>query len=1657
VAPAAGASTPGYVTYPVRRRSSGHTYQTIDTRAILAAAAVLPPVRGLQTTGGVIQSGTVAAAIPGQQTGQFHVVRHALSDAFNILHPRGGDGRFIDKGGSVKWKTDTGLWMRGTVDKLDASGNIDVTGSDGVKRTIPAKKLFSAPAPVAKLSPSSFQFVQGQGGSNQGGFYKDPKTGDVWYVKKPQTADHVANEVAANKLYAAAGAAVPEIRTSPDGKQLLSKIENSEGWYQLSDSEKRLARESIRKNFIVDAWLGNYDAPRNDNIRITEDGVPIRVDTGGALKYRARGGTKPKLPVDMTAEITRLRQQSAYAGMTKTDEEDAVKRILALSPDEIEQIVKDAGMDKSTADMLVARRAWLGASYGYQLPETTPAGKAALAARAAQYGGGNAQHAHLANPGGSGGSNSGGSVPSPAVRQGTPTPAAPAVPAPSPAPVANTSLVPAIRKRDPGTAVPIAPGSPVWLKRKPKSTGAKYPDTWIVDSVSADGNTIGIKTAAGQKLAVQRDALEPLRSNLSSVKSVYATGEQSSIGDRVALDLPAGTDPNKHPGDGTIKELFPMYARVEMDNGKSKVVNVKKLSLVPDKGTIAPTSNVPAAPVVTPAAPAKSGLYTTPFDGNTIQNDYIKQAEAMIRAGQFTNKTFATDKLMPTQDQAHTNSGVSGRGAKDLGPIVARINGVDYLLDGHHRAADKSRIKTQFVDFDAAKTAPAVSKPATNPKGIEFDLKNHDFSKTPHPVGYSLTHNVKVTFFSKAIEKDGTESDRDIIALLHNKANPKDILPVRIRADNFRQLDSVDHDALVVEAKALADKRATAKAARAGKAAVKPGPPQINTLDDAKKILKPVPIKVKYESGNLGEYGELRPGDQVVDIRDGAAMNPGIWMLRDGEAHYLGSNRQGEVRYNGAKPENNELLRFLSSAISAYGNINNLTQKLGKSPDWVKAANLANTHGPNDDKPYDIQSALSKKWPIDDGVGSNGYSPKIKKIDRPAWLSHNVRSYVMPTDPKKDASGNIINHLKPVFVFDGDKDKIYYVGDFDQHADWANREKNINPPDKWVELTQSERDFYFEPTNPQYTFGAGSKSTVVTARNLTMRDAHNLQNKQNAIPRPSQALKNSAGEDINLPPRVSYYHDQTLDTMESVNMDDRQLLTYERGNGSSGMAANMNVLDGKLTPQAMLPKSTGKMAIDVIAQATDPNVQEPKSGDVLPGHRAPFVETRYNPVQALGYKLPTSKTMLDDGKQDNDLLASRLVIPEAAERVKRPGSRSRPSFKMASDGTTQKDPLMYEFTKLVGGDAGVVRLPKADFDAYVAKNNLTVYYRGVGSAESATDFRSGTYFAGEGVYGSGSYASNRLSTAQNSYAGGNGSNVTRIVNRPDAKTRKYGDLYADMIKSVKSGSDSRLKLMQSLGLAPSDAELYTKPTNTNPTWQRALANHSSLANPSDAQIRQMVGDAESMINFYEKKGLQLDEVEIDHGYYSGGREIKLLFKTPGSSNRFDPDEMRYRVTLTKAETSSKARSRIYGAGSIESGIVYDFAGASQRRFNETRDESISYTSTSGEAFVSGFSSPKKVLDFARAIDSKIPELPAFSKDALKATVKDRKESEQLVEKVMNTHPELTELLGISARLEFIQDVGRYALATGIDRFDIPQGNYEDFVVFTHRNTLVMSR
>lgn len=214
-----------------------------------------------------------------------------------------------------------------------------------------------------------------QKGSNPGGFYK-AQDGTKWYLKTPGSGgvekDYEAarNEVLANKLYKAAGVRVAEVDLANiDGKVgVASKIMDLK-----TGTAAELAKaKGTYEGFAVDAWLANWDVVglKYDNLLLDSAGNAVRLDTGGALRYRAKTGLKGSLFGNDVNELETFlsaknpQANAVFSGITDQQIVESINKVAAVTPTQIVDLVNAYGpvgtTDRETLiNRLLARRKYL--------------------------------------------------------------------------------------------------------------------------------------------------------------------------------------------------------------------------------------------------------------------------------------------------------------------------------------------------------------------------------------------------------------------------------------------------------------------------------------------------------------------------------------------------------------------------------------------------------------------------------------------------------------------------------------------------------------------------------------------------------------------------------------------------------------------------------------------------------------------------------------------------------------------------------------------------------------------------------------------------------------------------------------------------------------------------------------------------------------------------------------------------------------------------------------------------------------------------------------------------------------------------------------------------------------------------------------------------
>lgn len=201
------------------------------------------------------------------------------------------------------------------------------------------------------------------------------RPGDKFYVKdlsfNHTGPDWVANEVTAVRLYELAGVAVPDVYQGNDPSKIGSRIIGG----RLTDVREHLGNPEVmarvRAGFTVDAWLANWDVAGNtfDNIVVDEDGIPYRIDAGGALAYGGAGDRKGNMFGSEVGELVTLGPDSPYGetsnaptmfeGLTQEEMVDGARRIAGISPQQIRDLALETNIEQNTTDTLIARRTYI--------------------------------------------------------------------------------------------------------------------------------------------------------------------------------------------------------------------------------------------------------------------------------------------------------------------------------------------------------------------------------------------------------------------------------------------------------------------------------------------------------------------------------------------------------------------------------------------------------------------------------------------------------------------------------------------------------------------------------------------------------------------------------------------------------------------------------------------------------------------------------------------------------------------------------------------------------------------------------------------------------------------------------------------------------------------------------------------------------------------------------------------------------------------------------------------------------------------------------------------------------------------------------------------------------------------------------------------------
>lgn len=253
-------------------------------------------------------------------------------------------------------------------------GNIEVLHTEGA--VLPDGESIAGLAARTIESDKKWDLtkVSGRLGSNEGGWYEKP-TGERFYVKFYENPSQGQAEFVANAIYEKLGIkAVRSEIIQLDGREAIASPAVSGA--TPASMEAQMGSEDVRKGFVADAFLANWDVVglAYDNIVQSGDGF-YRIDNGGSLIFRAQGGGKAYSP-DSIPELKSMLVPGrpageVFAGMTEEEIGRQARELVGkLSPEDIRAIVDESGLKGEDRDKiltgLLGRREYLVKVYGNQ-------------------------------------------------------------------------------------------------------------------------------------------------------------------------------------------------------------------------------------------------------------------------------------------------------------------------------------------------------------------------------------------------------------------------------------------------------------------------------------------------------------------------------------------------------------------------------------------------------------------------------------------------------------------------------------------------------------------------------------------------------------------------------------------------------------------------------------------------------------------------------------------------------------------------------------------------------------------------------------------------------------------------------------------------------------------------------------------------------------------------------------------------------------------------------------------------------------------------------------------------------------------------------------------------------------------------------------------
>lgn len=214
---------------------------------------------------------------------------------------------------------------------------------------------------------SHLQKVGGRLGSNDGGVFHDPHTGEKHYLKFYRDPSQARSEVAAANVYEKIGAKTLKPRlVSHEGRTAvatswrddLKPLAHHE-YNDMSDHEKH----SLSKHFHAAVLTKNWDTVGLglDNIAKDKHGDFHTLDTGGSFSFRAQGGHKDydhKIGEYDTLRDRHMNPDAhhVFSKLGHDHLQSGKAHATSLTDDDAHDIIRSAGLPSEHAHALISRR-----------------------------------------------------------------------------------------------------------------------------------------------------------------------------------------------------------------------------------------------------------------------------------------------------------------------------------------------------------------------------------------------------------------------------------------------------------------------------------------------------------------------------------------------------------------------------------------------------------------------------------------------------------------------------------------------------------------------------------------------------------------------------------------------------------------------------------------------------------------------------------------------------------------------------------------------------------------------------------------------------------------------------------------------------------------------------------------------------------------------------------------------------------------------------------------------------------------------------------------------------------------------------------------------------------------------------------------------------